>query len=524
MADEPTQTPERILDQVPVFNYVTAPLAPTYRAVVEVFYRAKRRFQIDLRPQAVAEQLRRGPFRVEEVEPDALERHLEQLVDWGVLTRSHDAAAVTRLEDYYRKRYVYHLTAVGEAAQRAVREVEAALGQTGSLQTGMLSRIQETLAALAREAEAEQPEPDRALGLFHQLFAAFDTLTREANRFLVELNAQVRSTGGEEDAFLLRKRAVMAYLSRFIKHQREQADAIAGVLDRLDDDRMQRVVGAATRSEDIPPALDDRDPAAIWAQDCRGRFAGVRSWFSATGGAPATVEHLAAVAQQAVVDLTRSLTRLHERRTRPADRAADFRTLARWFAACSDDGQAHALWQVAFGMRPSRHLQLAEDDPEVVDPQASWWQARPVAVPVRLRSHGRVSRAGRSAAAPDHGEAKRWIAVRLRKARQREQRARQRFADRGPLRLSRLGPLDADELELLLSLLEQALDAPRGGDGIQSAHSVDGLLAIRLRRDGQASERARLETPAGVIDCPDWEVEISSLQRAAPGRQERQSG
>ncbi|MBN2498964.1 MAG: TIGR02677 family protein [Deltaproteobacteria bacterium] len=515
MSEEGKAPPSRVLDQVPAFSYVTAQLAPTYRAMVEVFYQAKRRFQIDLRPQLVADLLKAGPYLVDAEDTASLERHLGQLVDWGILTRSHDAASVTRIEDYYRKRYVYHLTAVGEAAHRAVIEVEATIGKTGSLQTGMLGRIRATLEELDRLAGDGRPAPGRSLELFHQLFAAFDTLTQEANRFLVELNVQVKSTAGDEDAFLMRKRAVMAYLSRFIKHHRDLAGSIIEVLGRLDEGRLEGLVTAAASSKDIPPAMDERDPVEIWKRDCRDRFAGVRSWFSASQGTEATVEHLAAVAQQAVVELTRSLTRLHERRTRPADRAADFRTLARWFVCCESDDRAHELWQSAFGLRPSRHLQIAEEDPDDVDPSASWWEARPVHVPVRLRTHGSLSRAGRSAPAPDHEDAKRWIAARLRRIRAREQRARERFAGKGPVRLSELGKIGQGELELLLDLLEQALDAPRKADGTQRAQSVDGLLDVRLdRRAREKTAWARIETPAGVISCHDMLIEVRDARRA----------
>jgi len=403
-------------------------------------------------------------------------------------------------------------------------DVEKTLGKTGALQTGMLGRINATLEELVELSGQESPEADRAFELFHQLFSSFDSLTEEANRFLFELNVQVKTAASDEETFLMRKQAVIAYLSRFIKHQRELSDSIAESLDQLIEDRIGILVGAASASGDIPPAMDDRDPAAIWRQDCLERFSGVRAWFSASEGGEATVDHLAAVAQQAVVDLTRLLARLHERRTRPADRAADFRALARWFARCESDGRAHELWQVAFGMRPSRHFQMAEDDPETVDPGASWWDAQPVDVPVRLRTHGRVSRAGRPSPAPDHESAKRWIAARLRQARERERRAKERFADKGPLLLSDIVEIDNGELELLLSLLEQALDTPRTRDGIQRAHSVDGTLEVTIDRNELANGRvAVIRTSGGEIRCPDLRIEVRSVRARADTTAEKSS-
>jgi hypothetical protein len=69
--------------------------------------------------------------------------------------------------DFYKGRYVYHLTSVGEAAHRAVLEVEATVGKSGSLQATMLVKIREALVALAAAGATETLEPDTLVRLFH---------------------------------------------------------------------------------------------------------------------------------------------------------------------------------------------------------------------------------------------------------------------------------------------------------------------------------------------------------------------
>ena len=130
----------RLLNQVAAFHYVTVPNAPTYRALVHVFHEAKQHYVIELRPAEVLDRVRKAGYHVELEQEEDVRRHLDQLVAWGNLLRTHDPVAVSRIDDFYKGRYVYHLTSVGEAAHRAVLEVEATVGKSGSLQSTMLVR------------------------------------------------------------------------------------------------------------------------------------------------------------------------------------------------------------------------------------------------------------------------------------------------------------------------------------------------------------------------------------------------
>src|SRR5205807_5324237 len=102
--------------------------------------------------------------------------------------RSHDTGRVATLEDFRRRHFVYQMTAAGEAAERAVGEVVAALASSGSLQRVMLGAILRSLGELADELAA--PEP-RAMRLYEQLFNAaeqFRALAENAGVFLARLH------------------------------------------------------------------------------------------------------------------------------------------------------------------------------------------------------------------------------------------------------------------------------------------------------------------------------------------------
>lgn len=506
--------PPVVLQPIAAFKYVTEDHAPIYRAIVQVFFAAKQHYAIELRPSDVVRALATSGLHAPLATTDDLDYHLGKLVEWGNLSRAHDTATVATIEDFYKKSFVYHLTPVGEAAHRAVLEVEATVGRSGSLQANMLVAIRDDLRALAALAADSVIDPERALRLLHGLFTAFDTLTVEAARFIGELSSTFGADRIEEEHFVLRKQALVAYISRFLAELRKLRGEIAACVSAVDTGRLERLLAAAASSADVPPALGDTDPRVQWMAERRQRWVGVRGWFTVEAGVEPTVERLMQVAVAAILGLTRALGRLHDRRSQPADRQADYLTLARWFSVCESEREAHALYEAAFGLYGARHFHLADDDPDLARPSESWWTTPPVMVPVSLRARGTLSRAGRPAPAPDHEASRAWIAQRQRRERQQLAAAERRFADRGELRLSDLVTLTDVELDVLLALLDEALTSPRRADGTRVTRTADGQLTITLT-PVRPSAWVELETPRGRLRCRDHRIEVASSRSPA---------
>lgn len=501
----------RLLSRVDAFRYATAPNAPTYRAVLQVCADALERYVIELRPDEILRALRAGGYVVEVDDLDALETQvLDQLVTWGNLASTADPAGVERLSDFYRRRLVYHLTDVGEAAHRAVTEVEATVGRSGSLQANMLVKIRDGLAALADAAPRR--DADELLRALHDVNAAFETLTHEANRFMTDLGGMVTAgkddDRGQDDArFIAYKQAVLAYVSRFVEQLRRLAEEIVANLAAVEAADVDALVAVAATSADLPDFTGDGAARHRWAAEQHARWRGVARWFVGEDGEQPTVERLAGFAVGAVLTLTRALGRLNDRRGRAVDRTTDFVTLARWFAACEDDEAAHLLWRTAFGLHGARHTHLAEADPERTATRTSWWDAEPVAVPTRLRTHGRVSTSGRHPRASDYSTQRRWLAAKARREREQLETALTRFADQ-PLRLSQLADLDTGELDLLLALLDAALASPRDAAGARATRTTDGRLHVALHPP-EDEARCRLRTPSGTLHVPDYRLEVT---------------
>jgi uncharacterized protein (TIGR02677 family) len=509
----------RLLDQVSAFRYVTAENAHSYRAIMQVFFEARERYEIEVRPADVRDALARSGLQHElDLTAEAeLDRHLDQLDAWGNLQRSHDTAAVARVEDFYRRRFLYRLTPVGEAAHKAVCEVEATVGRSGALQTSMLVEIRDALSALAAAARAGD-----AAGLaraLHRLRGAFASLTEEANLFLSELDRHVSADRVDEGRFLAHKQALLAYLGRFVADLKRLAPEIAERVAEAEALSPERFIPLAATAAERPPALDGGDPVAQWIEAERERWNGIRAWFAGGAGEGPRVGRLQAKARESVAGLMRALARLDERHARAVDRAADFRTLARWFAQAATDEDAHALFASALGLYPGRHFHIEEDDPGLTRASTSWWESNPVEVPVRLRTHGTVSRSGRPPQVLDFGDGRAWLAARRKRERAQVDAALSRFAGRGPVRLSQLAALDPAEFDQLLALLDEALCAPREAGGTRRTRSADGQLDIVLRPPSGERDWVVLATPGGRLRCRDYLLEAAptAQRRAAAG-------
>lgn len=478
------------LGRLTIFAYTVEPLAPLYRAVLRLFLEAKARYRIQFRPDEVAAELRRD---VQDVE-----RALDQLVQWGNLRRSHDTGRVATLADFRRRHLIYQLTPAGEAAERAVGEVVAALERSGSLQRVMLGTILRNLVEIHRELAESEPRPER---LFEHLFNVteqFRALTENASTFLARLHEAIDQGEVHAEAFLAYKQAVLEYLEQFLGELSETAPRITAEVQAIDGERL---VLLAAQADAAPSPLGIQDPS----DGLRRKWRGIAAWFVGDGREPATVEHLRAAARGAINRILLVLERLHEKRFRRFSRTADLLRLAGWFDGLAAGEEAHRLFQQAFGLFGARHLGGLDEDPDLVLPATSWWEAPPVPIAPALRRTGRGTALGRIPPLADHSTVKDFLAARYRREQEAQAAALARFAGRGPVTLADLPPLSADELALLLSLLDRLLAAAPGPDGRREARSRDGRLRLRLEETGGS---ATVSSPAGRLTLPAWVLTV----------------
>ena len=498
--------------QLGVFAYVTADKALRYRAVSRVMLQAKERFRLHLRPAEIVSLLADDDLSFD---PDEVTVLLSQLTGWGNVRTDPDTAEVASVEEFYRPRHLYQLTPEGEAAERAIRHFEQALVQPGALQTAALRDIRALLVELAALTVDDEPDAAKAHRALLALSARFTELTDRAQVFIGNLQRTAELQRLDRDAFVAYKDLLIDYLERFIGELVVAQADIARTIGRIAPAQLARLLDVAAE-RDLVDTLDvtdaDRaDQRELW----RRRWDGLAGWFVPTPGGQSQADVLRARARQAITALLLAIATINERRVSRADRAADLRTLARWFADAPSDADAHRLWQAAFGLTPARHLAVdAEtlDAREAAGEQAStsWLDGEPLQVAPRLRRTGRYLPRGRPVSVVDRSAEKARLAKEAESEAAQLAEARRWLTAAGPTRLSTLGQLPRDAFDLLLDLLAEALSRKLTPDEEVEATSADGSIEVRMTPTGDGAT-ATIVTSDGALTGPDHHVVFVDL-------------
>ncbi|MBB3191899.1 TIGR02677 family protein [Halomonas cerina] len=513
------------MDYTP-FSYVTAEKAGLYREVMRAFVEAKSHFLVHLRPEDVQQQ-------VGESEPATVQAALTQLVNWGNLAAERDNARVTSVEDYYRALYVYQITRQGEAVEAALATFDQELGRRGALQSVALEDIRTRLRALWQLAQSDAPTATESQLLLRDLASVFSDLAENARAFMTGLNRTLEHQGSDADAFLLYKERVIGYIERFLGDLTTASGEIAELIRVLDDDgsgaeapvaRLLRQAAERELADLAPGESPDDDEARARAFDAawrrwHGHWDGLRAWFLDRPGRQAQARLLRSSARRAVTQLLEMVSHLNERRMARSDRSADFRTLARWFLECEDDGQAHRLWRTAFGLAPARHLVIDAETSErwqaaPVPASTPWAEAPGLQVQARLRATGRYQKAGAPPKLRRRARERELLARQLAEEASAARAARRQLVERRAERLSELGELDGGAFRLLLNLLGDALGARQGDDEPVTTTTADGSLRITLTPLGPETS-ATIRTAAGALTGRDYRLVIHDLEEVA---------
>lgn len=477
--------------------------------------RAKDRFLVHLRPEDVAAELGRD-------NDDALISALDSLVGWGNLRADADTGRVTTVEDFNRKRYLFQLTTKGYAAEQALAVYKEAVAERGALQSVALADIADQLEALVKLARGADPDPVRIHLLLLALADRFASLAGNAQAFMGSLRRAIDFSDGDVDVFIEYKERLIDYIDRFIADLANYGARIAVLLDEVEALGHEQLLRLAARREaaDAVPdgeeasgATDRAEQAAYEAWENRWR--GLTGWFVSTRTQSSQAKLLRRSAVTAIKQLIDTVGLLNERRAGRSDRSADFRTLARWFAAAPDDAAAHRLWRVAFGLNSARHLTVTgatldawqEDEPGSATP---WAEAPRVRISPQLRKTGAYERRGKPNKIRSRDEERRFLLAQAERESAETAAARARLLTDGPVRLSSLEMFDPRVFRLFLGLLGDALSARLPGETEVRTVTADGSFEIKLSLVPDGGE-VHIVTEDGVLTGPEHLVEITDL-------------
>ena len=496
-----------------VLRYATAEEAEAYRRIMRVLYLEHQAFGLRLRPAQVADRLRERYALT--VDLDWLDQRLAALDQWGALERDHDASLASTAAEWRRNRYTYDVTPAGRLTEELLARLDALGEEIGRLDTARLPSIRDVLAKLADQLEEPDPDGTRLRGLVERLLAEVEALHGGALAFMRSLGDLMRAVEQVgEDEFERGKGALLEHLQGFKKSRMQHSAEILTLLEQIElrgSDRLVERIVAAEEFVALPGGSSVDDQRARRQAELLQRWEGLRAWFvgDEDSGSPwRTLNDQVVDAIRAVLAIAE---RLIERRSLRVDRAGVFLHLASQIGA-APPGQAPAWLRAAFGLRNPRHVGVPEPDPDQIADRGrtSWLEAPPAPVVAHLRTPGvRTPGTGRGAQIPDLSESRRRFEERRAAERRELDELLGRMAARGPIKVSSLERVDADEFRHLLGWIGRAYESAPGRDGARRASSTDGRATIALRPPADSRrERAQLRAPHGTLDMPDFEIEV----------------
>jgi uncharacterized protein (TIGR02677 family) len=444
-------------------SFLTAENVARYRLIIRYFCDEMEENQRDwLSPEEIVAFLQAAydpGYSMVEAEYD-----LGRLAAWNNLIAEQDRARARTVEEFKRRRLIYHVTERTVALDRLTRAFDTGRASSAVLDSSMLERLWARLDAIRYTFEARMPEQPRdefirqeIWGPWSDAFTLFETLRTSANDFHHALRAASTADMNSTDDFLIYKDVLLRNLDGFIVQLAEHASRIRQICDRFEESGISsRMVTLLTRYqiENVadPTGLLDRDEVrAKFDRQCRA----LADWFQPGRGA----DVLRRTTAHAIRSVARRTQRMVDRNRVGASRARDLERLATAFAACRTPDDAHALAALTLGCALSRHLRGSFDWHELTTGRPVWFQP---AHEVALRKIYRGRRRSLGGAAPvrDSREA---IACMLEAQLRREAEAARTWSnlfENGALRIDRVVVDDTTVRDTLLTIIGECLAAP----------------------------------------------------------------
>lgn len=384
------------LDPRDAVRYLVAPEADEYIAIMEVLETSV----TDVAPREVGTALRGRSISLDEV---TIEGRLEQLREWGAVSKRADATRFLRVADLLARNYRYTASPAGRHVQRFYRTVLAETHVAREIPLASLARVVDTAERLADAAQLDA-------GLISRLFVdhddldgglvgAEDTLASLADRF---------DLGAEDTAEL--KTMLVQYATHValeLEHGSARVyRALASLRPQFESMAALAVAGSNARDLIKRGALTASRGGRVADWD------GLLTWFDPERGR----------ATRFAIRLVRALPGMHVNIRRLHSSAGTTTSRSRLLAlakACRDPDHGPSIMLAALGDHPWRKLYaVAEDDEGGALP---WAEGPRVEVPELLRLTGRGGARGRPPAARDDGPAR--AAVQAERARRAQARA-----------------------------------------------------------------------------------------------------
>ncbi|MGW0940162.1 DUF2397 family protein [Streptomyces sp. NPDC002666] len=398
---------------------------------------------------------------------------LETLKHHGYVTPSvNHGAAVESLSDGRRRREAWALTRQGRVIVAGLRDITRRLHRTLRLPPRLLDAIEQTLQTLVRHYhhDVEMLDPT-----FDQIRSHLEQLQEAGGDFYSAVGSLAQNDVTDDTVFATSRHHILLALQHFARRTEQSLTQVKAAFDALTDIGRHNLLHSALAGAGILDLAEQR----TWTNDREQDLADLEAWFVPNG----SIERLVHAAADAIHALLGAIDRRFYASARGSDVGEDFRQIARMLHAQPTQAGTQKVFAAAFGIWPARHA--VEDIEESITPHHAADPANSHIIKVVLRPN---DRGARSTGAP-HKVADLAAQRQAAEAENQADIARTQaittaLATLQPVPLTHFSGLDTDHTEVLVDLIEEALNNFDDQTGTGTADAAGAELTLWIGTPG----------------------------------------
>ncbi|MGK0606157.1 TIGR02677 family protein [Enterococcus gilvus] len=492
------------LNKIEETAYLNAPTnVERYRVIMHYFFNQHRQMNMLLYRDDVLNYMRKefsSSYSEREVDQD-----LEQLYQWGNVSRRQEMGEPKSIEEYKNRRYRYQITEISIQIEEMVERLQTLSGRNqGSLDKNI---FQEFLKQLSVLHESELFDEEETYKLWEEIVRLFSSIQRNTSNYMGYLANEAVDNYIQTEKFLIYKDQFIQYLRDFIVAVQGLQYQIEHQLLLVTTDTQQSLFESVLAHERKIPRIEEfqLDQERI-RSEVIGTFQSMTRWFIDHGAKNSEFSVLIRLTEQMIRKMTGLIQQLSGQFKQYQSRRKDYLQIARWFDETESLDEAALRFATIFGSMTWKHYYGAE--PVEGTKNEDIWNLQPEMLPLESRSRKQVVRQRMITYAVDQElkEQQSWM---LTEKKQRLQDKIEKYIHDGEIRLTEGLHISSEVRGIFLQWISNSLAKERSSLEDEGLITTDlgYRIAIRIypaKRITIFSEDGSLEMPQVIMQI--WET------------------
>lgn len=356
-----------------------------YRLIMQYFFSQHRQMNMLLYRDDVLKHMQKEltvSYGEREVDQD-----LEQLYQWGNLSRRQEMGEPKSIEEYKNRRYRYQITEISIQIEEMLEHLQTISGRNqGSLDKNV---FQEFLNKLHKLNESELFDEEETYKLWEEIVRLFSSIQRNTSNYMGYLANEAIDNYIQTEKFLVYKDQFVQYLRDFIVAVQDLQYQIEYQLLLVSDETQKLLFEGVLSHERKIPRIEELplDHERI-KSEVIGIFQSMKRWFIDGGDKDSEFSVLIRLTEQMIRKMTGLIQQLSGQFKQYRSRRKDYLQIASWFDEVEELDEAAMRFASIFGSMSWKHYYGIE--PVEGTKNENIWELKPEILPLDSRSRKQV--------------------------------------------------------------------------------------------------------------------------------------